>query len=176
MDSYSFNFMYEAISRKDPKYNGKFYTCVKTTKIFCIPSCKAKTPLKANVEFVTSVDKAQQLGFRPCKRCNPLNYPHFCPDWIKMIERYLLENLDRIISDDELIKLVEMDITTIRRSFKKKNGISIKKYHRKFRLEKAKELLSEGIPIDRTAMMIGYSSIKGFKHAFTKQFGELKYG
>ena len=172
---YSFDFMYETILRKDPNYNGKFYTCVKTTKIFCIPACKAKTPLKENVEFVSNSKQALALDYRPCKRCYPLNYPHYCPEWVSIIEKYLKNTINRTVSDTELMKLIDVDISTIRRLFKKKNGISIKNFHRKVRLAKARELLHEGIPINKIAGMVGYRSTKGFKLAFTKHYGGLNF-
>ncbi|MHA1610925.1 MAG: Ada metal-binding domain-containing protein [Promethearchaeota archaeon] len=172
--SYSFDFMYEKISNNEAEFNGNFYTCVKTTKIFCLPSCKAKTPLKKNVEFVLSSDEALEKGFRPCKRCYPLNFPDFSPDWLETIEKFLVENLARKLSDMEIAELVYLDISTIRRYFKKKHSMSIKEYHRLIRLKEAKKLVEKGIKIEEIASLVGYHSSKGFKLAFKKQFGEIK--
>ena len=172
--NYSFDFMYDAISTNKSQYDGKFFTCVKTTKIFCLPSCKAKLPLKKNVEFVATADLALKKGYRPCRRCFPLNSPGFYPDWLETIEVYLTENLDRKVSDIELADLAEHDISTIRRIFKTKYNQSIKEYHRRLRLLEAKKLIDKGMKQDVVASMVGYHSLKGFLHAFEKQFGENK--
>ena len=171
--SYSFDFMYEKILNKESEYNGKFFTCVKTTKIFCLPACKAKIPLKENVEFVLTAENALEKGYRPCKRCYPLNSPEFYPDWLETIEKFLKENINRKLSDIDLAELVNLDITTIRRYFKKKYSISIQEYHRLIRLNEAKNFLEEGIDVGRVASLVGYRSIKGFKLAFKKQFEEI---
>ena len=173
--SYSFDFMYETIISKESKYNGKFFTCVKTTKIFCLPSCKAKTPLKINVEFVYSAEDALEKGYRPCKRCYPLNSPEFYPDWLEIIEKILARNLNRKMSDIELVELVNLDITTIRRYFKRKHSQSIKDYHRILRLEEATKLVEQGFKVENVASLVGYQSIKGFKLAFKKHFGEIYF-
>jgi AraC family transcriptional regulator of adaptative response/methylated-DNA-[protein]-cysteine methyltransferase len=171
--SYSFDFMYEKILNNESEYNGKFFTCVKTTKIFCLPSCKAKTPLKKNVEFVSTAENALEKGYRPCKRCYPLNSPEFYPDWLETIEKFLVENINRKLSDIELAELVNLDISTIRRHFKRKYSISIQDYHRCIRLDEANKLIEKGIKIEKVASLVGYSSIKGFKLAFKKQFGDI---
>jgi len=174
--SYSFDFMYEKILNKKSEYNGKFYTCVKTTKIFCLPSCKAKLPLKKNVEFVLTAEDALEKGYRPCKRCYPLNYPEFYPDWMETIEKFLTENINRKLSDLELAELVNLDISTIRRYFKRKYSKSIQEYHRRIRLKEAKKYLEKGIDVEKVASLVGYNSIKGFKLAYKKQFGEFNNG
>lgn len=174
MVEYSFDFMYDAVLRTDSQYDGKFFTCVKSTKIFCIPSCKAKKPLKRNVEFVYTPEKALALGYRPCKRCYPLNSPTFCPAWLSNIETHLNTNLDRIISDLEIMDLVNVEITTIRRYFKKKHCISIKEYHRKKRLDKARDLHKKGLNFEKIAPLVGYQSSRGLEIAYKKEFGDLK--
>ena len=60
-----------AVVNRDPKYDGLFFCCVKTTKIYCKPSCKSRTPLRRNVLFSENASQAVELGFRACKRCRP---------------------------------------------------------------------------------------------------------
>jgi AraC family transcriptional regulator of adaptative response / DNA-3-methyladenine glycosylase II len=62
---------YEAISRRDPAYDGVFYTAVRTTGIFCGPVCPARTPLAKNVTFYRTAAEAEAAGYRACKRCKP---------------------------------------------------------------------------------------------------------
>lgn len=62
---------YRAVCSKDPRFDGVFYTAVRTTGIYCRPSCPARTPAPGNVEFFPSAAAAQGAGFRACKRCLP---------------------------------------------------------------------------------------------------------
>ena len=61
--------MYEAVISNDGNYDGLFFYAVKSTGIFCRPSCKSKKPLRENVRFFKNAAEARAAGFRPCKRC-----------------------------------------------------------------------------------------------------------
>ncbi|WP_290368950.1 Ada metal-binding domain-containing protein, partial [Peribacillus frigoritolerans] len=67
----SFEEMWEKIIACDPKYDGLFFTAVKTTKIYCRPSCRSRKPKKINVKFYHDIDEVEKAGFRACKRCQP---------------------------------------------------------------------------------------------------------
>lgn len=69
-----------AIQAKDPRFDGRFYTGVLTTGIYCRPSCPARTPRPENVSFFPTAAAAQQAGFRACKRCLPGATPG-SPEW-----------------------------------------------------------------------------------------------
>lgn len=71
---------YRAAQSRDARFDGWFYTAVRTTGIYCRPSCPAVTPKRANVEFFRSAAAAQQRGFRACKRCRPDASPG-SPEW-----------------------------------------------------------------------------------------------
>jgi len=71
---------YRAVSSRDNRFDGWFVTAVRTTGIYCRPSCPATTPKRANVEFFTSAATAQQRGYRACKRCRPDASPG-SPEW-----------------------------------------------------------------------------------------------
>ena len=71
---------YAAVSSRDRRYDGVFYTAVRTTGIYCRPSCPARTPAAANVTFHRSAASAQAAGYRACKRCLPDATPG-SPDW-----------------------------------------------------------------------------------------------
>lgn len=66
---------YAAIAARDPRFDGEFFTCVRTTGIFCRPSCPARTPGRVSVTFVPSAAAAVAAGYRACKRCGPLAPP-----------------------------------------------------------------------------------------------------
>ena len=71
---------YRAAQSRDPRFDGWFYIAVRTTGIYCRPSCPAITPKRSNVEFHRTAASAQQLGFRACKRCRPDAAPG-SPEW-----------------------------------------------------------------------------------------------
>jgi methylphosphotriester-DNA--protein-cysteine methyltransferase len=62
---------YNFIGKRDKSYDGIFYTAVKTTGIFCLPSCRAKKPLEKNVIFFNTINEAIVNNFRACKVCKP---------------------------------------------------------------------------------------------------------
>jgi AraC family transcriptional regulator of adaptative response / DNA-3-methyladenine glycosylase II len=71
---------YQAAKSRDARFDGWFYVAVRTTGIYCRPSCPAVTPQRRNVQFVRTAAAAQQLGFRACKRCRPDAAPG-SPEW-----------------------------------------------------------------------------------------------
>src|SRR5574338_85111 len=76
--------MERAFLAKDPTYDGVFYVAVKTTGIFCRPSCPSKPKLE-NVEFFSSVKGCLFAGYRACKRCHPLHVTGTPPDWVEAL-------------------------------------------------------------------------------------------
>ncbi len=71
---------YRAVTSRDARFDGQFVTAVRTTGIYCRPSCPATTPLRRNVEFLTTAAAAQQRGYRACRRCLPDAVPG-SPEW-----------------------------------------------------------------------------------------------
>ncbi|HEX5403658.1 MAG TPA: Ada metal-binding domain-containing protein, partial [Pseudonocardiaceae bacterium] len=71
---------YRAVSGRDPRFDGWFYTAVRTTGVYCRPSCPAVTPRRPNVTFYPSAAAAQRAGYRACKRCRPDASPG-SPQW-----------------------------------------------------------------------------------------------
>ena len=74
--------MLEAFLARDVAYEGIFFTAVRTTGIFCHPTCSAKKPLIEKTEFFATVGEALFAGYRPCKICRPLEPPGSPPDWL----------------------------------------------------------------------------------------------
>src|SRR5262249_57464395 len=67
-----FDEMYRALSSRDGSYDGLLYACVRTTGIFCRPTCHARKPKPENVEFAPTIQDALDRGYRPCRLCDPL--------------------------------------------------------------------------------------------------------
>ncbi len=95
--------MYQALVEKDGSYEGTFIAAVKTTGIFCRPTCTVRKPKRENVEFFTTTKEAILHGYRPCKVCRPLEMPNETPAYIREI-------LDEI-SHDPSQKIKDWDLT-----------------------------------------------------------------
>src|SRR5699024_7737011 len=70
---------YAAICARDARFDGVFFTCVRSTGIFCLPSCPSRTPRRDRVELAPSAAAAVERGYRACKRCGPLAPPRAAP-------------------------------------------------------------------------------------------------
>ena len=77
--------MYAAVEASDASYEGIFVVAVRTTKIFCKPSCPARTPFRKNVEFFARASDALHAGYRPCRRCRPMDRVERAPDWVQRL-------------------------------------------------------------------------------------------
>ena len=141
MNNLNYQTMLQAFKNSDSSFDGKFYVCVKSTGIYCLPSCKARLPQEKNISFVSTRDEAIQDGFRGCLRCKSDLYPDVNPKWINKIKEYLDKSVDKKIHESELVKIAEADISTIRRYFKNQYHITPMTYNRKKRHQYAKELI-----------------------------------
>src|SRR5690606_15572529 len=72
----------QALQDKDPEFDGVFLTAVKTSGIFCLPSCTARKPDASNIDFYSNARDALAAGFRPCTHCKPLQNGVGDPDWL----------------------------------------------------------------------------------------------
>ena len=74
--------MYKALVEKDSSFEGVFFAAIKTTGIFCRPSCTARKPKQENVEYFTDTKSALSFGYRPCKVCFPMQPYGEKPEWL----------------------------------------------------------------------------------------------
>lgn len=162
--------MYQAVIEKDTQFEGVFFTAVKTTGIFCRPTCTARKPKMENVEFVFSAKEAFQKGYRPCKVCRPLEHSHQTPEII----RSLLDEL----ANDPALKLKDADLiarglepNTIRRWFLKNHQMTFHAYQRMYRINTAFKNIQQGQSVTTTAFDSGFESLSGFGDSFKNIFG-----
>jgi AraC family transcriptional regulator of adaptative response / DNA-3-methyladenine glycosylase II len=83
--------MYDRFLAGDPAYNGRFFTGVKTTGIYCLPSCRARKPKRANIAFYPTAESARAAGFRPCKKCHPDDFARGADLVLETIETVVAE-------------------------------------------------------------------------------------
>ena len=124
--------MYRAILDKDSAFEGIFFTAVKTTGIFCRPSCTARKPKRENVEFFATSKECILKGYRPCKVCRPLEHLHQTPPEIQNLLDELAHNPGlKLIQSGEAIAHTAFDagfdsLSGFSESFKKIFGVSPK--------------------------------------------------
>ena len=163
--------MEQAYLGSDASYDGVFFLGVRTTAIFCKPSCQARKPRPENVEFFRSAHDAVFAGFRPCKRCRPLEQNGRPPEWVKG----LLDRIERNPSDritDRTLRDMGIDPSRARRYFQKQYGMTFQAYCRGRRLGKSLEHIRRGDDLDEVALGFGYESHSGFRDAFSRTFGK----
>ena len=162
--------MRDAFVRRDASYDGIFWAGVRSTGIFCRPSCPARNPKPENLAFFDDPDAALQAGFRACLRCRPLDAPGAMPEW--------LSPLLAAVEADPARRWTERDLLgrgfrpeRVRRWFQRTHGMSFQAYHRARRLGTALEEVQNGRPVGRVAFEAGYDSLSGFQEAFRGAFG-----
>lgn len=162
--------MYAALGEKDSQYDGVFFFGVKTTGIFCRPVCSARKPLRKNVTFHMSSSDALAAGYRPCKRCHPMEVSGRMPDWLAELMSAVESDPNRRWRDQDLR---EFGVQPARaaRWFKANHGLTFHGYVRCRRLAMALGRLSVGDDSTRVALESGYESLSGFRDAFGKWFG-----
>jgi AraC family transcriptional regulator of adaptative response/methylated-DNA-[protein]-cysteine methyltransferase len=142
--------MYKAIVEKDTSFEGVFFTAVKTTGIFCRPSCTARKPKLKNVEFLKTSKECILKGYRACKVCNPLKTINQTPIEFQKIIDELSENPTLKFKDYDL-KQKGIEPSQIRRWFLKNHGITFQAYQRMFRINSAFKKIQNGESITHKA-------------------------
>src|SRR4030081_1836912 len=163
--------MYRALVNRDARFEGIFYVGVRTTGIFCRPTCTAKKPARENVDFFPTTSEALHGGYRPCLRCHPMDPDKQPP---KLIERLRAE-VERApggrLTDKELAAL-SIDPSTARRQFKRHYGMTFQAYHRARRMGLALREVRKGGRVAEAKNGSGFESASGFREAFTRIFGD----
>ncbi|MFB5761301.1 bifunctional transcriptional activator/DNA repair enzyme AdaA [Paenibacillus medicaginis] len=167
----SFDEMWEKIIACDRKYDGLFYTAVKTTKIYCRPSCRSRKPKKTNVEFYHNISEVEQAGYRACKRCQPEveHSPH--SEFVKSITTILVNQYKQNLKLNDVAEQVGLSPFYLERLFKKETSETPRTFLEKVRIDKAVQLLQT---TNMTNLEIGYEV--GFQSLsnFYKVFRSLK--
>ncbi|MEN8222407.1 MAG: trifunctional transcriptional activator/DNA repair protein Ada/methylated-DNA--[protein]-cysteine S-methyltransferase [Acidobacteriota bacterium] len=162
--------MYRAVVEKDSSFEGIFFTCVKTTGIFCRPGCTARKPKKENVEFFSTTKEALLHGYRPCKICDPMGHAGESPDWLKPVLSVMEKGNDIRLKDQDLREM-GIDPNRVRRWFKKHHGMTFQAYLRTLRISEAFGRIRHGEKVIDAAYDSGYESLSGFSDTFRKTTG-----
>lgn len=135
---------YQALIEKNSAYEGIFYVGVKTTGVFCRPTCPARKPKLENCEFFKTAKEALLASFRPCHRCQPLSHPNQVSDIIIILVEAIENNPEKRWKEQDLRQLLSVDVSTARRQFKKRFGMTFVEYARARRMGLALKYIKEG--------------------------------
>ncbi len=172
-----FDACYRAVSARDARFDGRFYTAVTTTRIYCRPICPARTPGARNVRFYRHAASAEAAGFRPCKRCRPELSPGD-PGWD--LRGDLIGRALRLIDDggaDEdgvagLARRLHITERHLHRLFVAELGVGPLAVARTRRLLLAKQLLTEtALPVTDVAFAAGFGSVRQFNATMRETYG-----
>jgi len=151
---------WRVVQDRDASFDGRFFYAVRTTGVYCRPSCASRRPLRKNVVFFASPDAAEQAGFRPCRRCNP-RADRSDAGIARAVERaraFLDENADRAVPMGELAERTGLSASHLQRSFKRLVGVTPRRYQTDRRMESFKSRLRDGATVSRATYDAGFGS------------------
>lgn len=168
---------YAIIESRDARFDGRFYTAVKTTGIYCRPICSARSPLSKNVSFYHTAAAAAKAGFRPCLRCRPEASPGMA-DWLDTSElvsrglRLINEGVFDQFGASGLADRLHISPRHLQRLFVQYLGVSPVAVAQTRRALFARKLIIETtLPMTEVAFSAGYKSIRRFNDAIRATYG-----
>lgn len=160
---------WRAVERREPAADGRFVYAVRTTGVFCRPTCPSRRPLRANVRFFDAPAQAARAGFRPCQRCRPTE-----PARESAVERaraYLHAHPDEPITLPDLARIAGQSPSHLQRAFTRAYGLSPKRYAAALRAERMKHALRAGATVSRASFDAGYGASSRVYEAASTQLG-----
>jgi AraC family transcriptional regulator of adaptative response / DNA-3-methyladenine glycosylase II len=172
-----FDACYEAVKSRDARFDGRFFTAVRSTGIYCRPICPARTPGRTKVRFYPFAAAAEDAGFRPCRRCRPDRSPD-SPDWDwrgDLVGR-ALKLIGEGVADTSGIPGVATRLAVserhLRRLFETELGAAPGTVARTHRSQIARRLIEEStLPLSDVALASGFASVRRFNSAMQEAFG-----
>ena len=163
--------MWQAVLNNDEGYDGIFFYAVKTTGIYCRPSCKSKPPNRENICFFETSEQARKAGFRPCKRCRSnLNSYHPMKQIAEDVKNKIKRNYREQIDLYQVLNEVGITNRRITDIFKNEYGMTPKAYVNSLRLEEIKRLLTNtDEKVIDIAYSVGFGSLSAFYNFFKKE-------
>lgn len=168
---------YQALTSRDPRFDGVFFVGVTSTGIYCRPICPAKTPRQPNCRFFENAGSAEKAGFRPCLRCRPELAPGNAPvDHSQQIAHLVVQRIDEGHHDEgagleEIAAQFHLSSRQLRRIIQKELGVSPIELMQTRRLLLSKQLLTETkLPVTEIAFASGFSSLRRFNDAFSTHY------
>lgn len=150
---------WRAVETRDAAADGSFVFAVRTTGVYCRPSCPARRPRRENVTFYVTPRQAELAGYRACRRCRPESVlPPPAVQRVELAVEYLDQHVDDAVTLAELGREVGMSPTHLQRTFKRYMGVSPAEFVRARRLERLKSRLQEGESVLDATFEAGYGA------------------
>jgi len=146
-----------ATLRRDHRADGSFFFAVRSTHIYCRPSCPARRPLRQNTLFFRTSQDAEQHGFRPCKRCRPKQL-HSAIALVQLAATILNTSDDEQLRLTDLAAKLDSSPAQLRRAFRHALGLSPKDFEQASRLARFKKMLRDGSNVTEALYACGYGS------------------
>jgi AraC family transcriptional regulator, regulatory protein of adaptative response / methylated-DNA-[protein]-cysteine methyltransferase len=164
---------WQAVLERDSRSNGTFVYAVRSTGIYCNPSCPSRRPQRDQVIFFPVPEAAERAGFRPCRRCRPQEAAEPEPqvELIRRACRYIEQNLDSQLDLASLSAQVHLSQYHLQRVFKRVMGITPRQYAEACRLGQLKAQLKQGEPVTRALYEVGYGSSSRLYERVPSQLG-----
>jgi AraC family transcriptional regulator of adaptative response/methylated-DNA-[protein]-cysteine methyltransferase len=161
---------WKAFLNRDSQADGTFVVAVRSTRIYCRPTCPARRPKPENVRFLRSPEEAEREGYRACLRCRP-NTVAAMSEAVRRICRYIEENCDEPIDLSTLSALTDLSPSHLQRTFKRIMGVSPREYADACRIERFKGSVKAGDSITGAMFEAGYGSTSRLYERTTTQLG-----
>ncbi|HEU4996479.1 MAG TPA: bifunctional DNA-binding transcriptional regulator/O6-methylguanine-DNA methyltransferase Ada [Gemmatimonadaceae bacterium] len=150
---------WRAVQRRDRTFDGTFVYAVRSTRIFCRPSCPSRRPTRSRVEFFGTTAEAELAGYRPCRRCRPTSNDAARIDKaIARAARYLTAHADEPVTLDTLSRAVGVSAFHLQREFKRALGVSPREFRDAERRRRLAERLRKGDTVSRATFDAGFGS------------------
>lgn len=162
---------WQAVQNRDRSADGTFVYAVRSTGIYCRPSCPARRPKRERVVFFDAPDAAERNGYRACHRCHPRDLRAEQPEWIERACAYIEAHLDEPLTLDALSAQVNVSPYHLQRTFKRAMGLSPRQYAEAQRLAQFKNHLKRSRSVTAALYDAGYSSSSRLYERASAQLG-----
>lgn len=152
---------WQAVCERDADFDGRFVFCVRSTGIYCRPSCPARRPARGNVAFHSDPAAAEAAGFRPCRRCTPnAESPAQRLDALVAAACAMLEQAERPPSMTELAARIGLSVSHLARAFKQRTGLTPRAWAEARRQQRLAAALPQARSVLDAALEAGYSGTR----------------
>src|SRR5438874_10119201 len=150
---------WRAVERRDPRFDGRFVYAVRSTRIYCRPSCPSRRPLRERVTFYAAPEAAEGDGYRACKRCQPREErASMATVAVERARQIIEQHPDQVMTLGNLAAKVGMSPFHLQRTFKRLLGVSPRQYQDALRVTRFKSRLRAGDTVSRATYEAGFGS------------------
>jgi AraC family transcriptional regulator, regulatory protein of adaptative response / methylated-DNA-[protein]-cysteine methyltransferase len=160
---------WQQVVARDARQDGRFVFAVRTTGIYCRPSCPSRRPRRDSVEFFPDPRQAERAGYRACLRCKPTEVSSQAQAVLQA--RKLLDEAEGVLTLAELSKRVRVSPFHLQRLFKRATGLSPREYQTARRMQQVKQGLRKGDDVTTALYDAGYGSPSRLYEKSQQQLG-----